>query len=170
MKKVNLDSPEVMKTITTVVDRIAPKYTFHGYTLDDIKQEAFIICMDGLTRYDGVRPLENFLSKHLSNRLKNFVRDNHYINTENEQRVKVIKPAQLDNENLIVDDGEDEGEIDRVDYQEIQRIITQYLPSQYRLDWLKMANDVYVSKSRKEEITAIVKDLLREHGYEGDLS
>ena len=38
-----------------------------------------MICMDALNRYDQKRPLENFLSVNLSNRLKNFIRDNHYI-------------------------------------------------------------------------------------------
>ena len=37
---------EVVEQIEKVCNRIAPKYTFYGYTLDDIKQEAFIICME----------------------------------------------------------------------------------------------------------------------------
>jgi DNA-directed RNA polymerase specialized sigma24 family protein len=68
---------QVIDQIKIVVNRIAPKYTFNTYDVDDIKQEAFIICMDALERYDNKRPLENFLSVHLSNRLKNFVRDNY---------------------------------------------------------------------------------------------
>ena len=75
----NMTKEEVLDKIKLVVDRISPKYTFHGYDVDDIKQEAFMICMDALDRYDQKRPLENFLSVNLSNRLKNFVRDNHYI-------------------------------------------------------------------------------------------
>ena len=39
---------EVIDKIQLVVDRIAPKYTFHGYDVDDMKQEAFIICIDAL--------------------------------------------------------------------------------------------------------------------------
>ena len=80
---------EVVSQITKVCDRIAPKYTFYGYTVDDIKQESFMICMDALKRYDENRPLENFLSVNLSNRLKNFVRDNHFISTDNNERVKI---------------------------------------------------------------------------------
>ena len=70
----NMTEQEVVDTITLVVDRISPRYTFHGYQLDDIKQEAFILCMDALPRMT-ISCLENFLSVHLSNRLKNFVRD-----------------------------------------------------------------------------------------------
>ena len=60
----NKTEQETIDIITAVVDRIAPRYTFYGYTVSDMKQEAFIICMDALKRYDEGRPLENFLSVH----------------------------------------------------------------------------------------------------------
>ena len=88
---------QVVDQIQVVVNRIAPKYTFYGYEADDLKQEAFIICMDALDRYEDGRPLENFLSVHLSNRLKNFVRDNHYTKDE-EEKARVVMPGQLPNE------------------------------------------------------------------------
>ena len=92
---------QVMDTIMLVVNRTAAKYTFYGYTVDDIKQEAFIICMDALDRYQEGRPLENFLAVHLSNRLKNFVRDNHF-NKNEEEKAKVLMPGQLSNDNTII--------------------------------------------------------------------
>ena len=46
----NMTKEEVLDKIKLVVDRISPKYTFHGYDVDDIKQEAFMICMDALDR------------------------------------------------------------------------------------------------------------------------
>ena len=91
---------EVLEKIDLVVNRISPKYTFHGYDVDDIKQEAFMICMDALDRYDQKRPLENFLSVNLSNRLKNFVRDNHYIGQDENKR-NVLCPKQLTYESSI---------------------------------------------------------------------
>ena len=66
----NLKEDEVLDKIELVINRIAPKYTFHGYDLNDIKQEAFIICYEALERYDQKRPLENFLSVNLSIDLK----------------------------------------------------------------------------------------------------
>ena len=77
---------EVMREITSVINKIAHKYTFYGYEIDDIKQEAFIMCVDAMERYDPSRPLENFLSVHLSNRLKNFVRDNHFSKDEEDKK------------------------------------------------------------------------------------
>lgn len=162
-----MTSDQVIRQIEKVVKRIAPKYTFYGYTVDDISQESFIICMEALPRYDATRPLENFLSVHLSNRLKNFVRDNHFTNTEDTNKVRVMKPAQLDHEHSLVDQRNlfaiDENSID---YGEMSKVIDKKLPAQYRLDYLKMQNEVYVSRQRKEEIVIVIREILTENGYE----
>ena len=138
---------EVLDTITLVCNRISPRYTFYGYTVDDIKQESFIICMEALNRYVEGRPLENFLSVNLSNRLKNFVRDNHFVNSSDEDRVKYsISYKDIDNKNI--DD-----------------LVNKYLPAQVRMDYLKIINDVYVTKQRREEIIDMILEILQEHGY-----
>ena len=157
---------QVIDQINIVCNRIAPRYTFYGYTVDDIKQESFIICMEALNRYDGIRPLENFLSVNLSNRLKNFVRDNHFVGSDNEERQKVYQPAQLDYEDYIVDE-ENKFSISYEDMQskEMVIIINKYLPAAMRMDYLKMINDVYITKQRREEVTACILELLEEHGY-----
>ena len=160
---------QVIDQINKVCDRIAPKYTFYGYTVDDIKQESFIICMEALNRYDENRPLENFLSVNLSNRLKNFVRDNHFITTDNEDRVKLFQPAQLEYENNIVDDEKKFA----VSYESIQLkdmalLINEHIPSYMRMDYLRMISDVYITKQRKQEILDTIFEILEEHGYNED--
>ena len=157
---------QVVDQIKVVCNRIAPRYTFYGYTVEDIKQESFIICMEALNRYDEERPLENFLSVNLSNRLKNFVRDNHFIGNENEERQKVAQPAQLDFDDSIVDEaGKCETSHDKIEYEEMIYAINTYLPANLRMDYLKMINDVYITKQRREEIIDIIKGILEEHGY-----
>tara|TARA_R100001015_G_C4623612_1_gene181480 strand:- start:957 stop:1445 length:489 start_codon:yes stop_codon:yes gene_type:complete len=157
----NMTREEVLDKINLVVNRISPKYTFHGYDIDDIKQEAFMICMDALNRYDQKRPLENFLSVNLSNRLKNFIRDNYYIGQDEKKR-NVLCPQQLayeasiPQEELCLDE--------KVDFSQIQNIINEHLPAEYRADYLKMLNDVYVSKKRREQVIEIIKELIREKG------
>ncbi len=159
----NMSEQDVISQIKVVVDRIAPKYTFYGYQVDDIKQEAFIICMEALPRYDETRPLENFLSVHLSNRLKNFVRDNHFIKDE-EEKAKVVMPGQLANEEYILDSKEEY--IESLDYKEMTRSLNIKLPANYRADYIKIINDVYVPKKRKEEVLFIIKTILEEQGHE----
>jgi RNA polymerase sigma factor (sigma-70 family) len=159
----NMSLQQVMSSISTVVDRISPKYTFNGYEVDDIKQEAFIICVDALERYDHNRPLENFLSVHLSNRLKNFVRDNFYNKNEDDKK-KILSPKQLSYEDYVPDN-ENNGD-DFIDASDIKKIIDSALPSNYRSDYLKIINDVYVPKKRREEIIAIIQNILGDNGYE----
>jgi DNA-directed RNA polymerase specialized sigma24 family protein len=159
----NMTLKQVMVSISTVVDRISPKYTFNGYEVDDIKQEAFIICVDALERYDHNRPLENFLSVHLSNRLKNFVRDNFYTKNEDDKK-KILSPKQLSYEDYVPD-YENNGD-DFIDASDIKKIIDSHLPSYLRADYLKIISDVYVPKKRREEIVAIIQDILKDNGYE----
>lgn len=157
----NMTEQQVIDQINIVVNRISARYTFHGYEVDDIKQEAFIICMDAMERYDHNRPLENFLSVHLSNRLKNFVRDNFYVKGEDEKK-RVLKPSSLSNEDFVPTDHYDYD--DNIDASSIQTKIDRKLPSEYRADYLKIINDVYVPKKRREEIVAIIRELLDEEG------
>jgi DNA-directed RNA polymerase specialized sigma subunit len=157
---------QVVDQIQIVVDRMAPKYTFYGYTTDDIKQEAFIICLEALNRYDPTRPLENFLSVNLSNRLKTFVRDNYFTTQTSEARKRVAQPAQLDYEDKLIDEEDKFGNsYEQLDIEVMSRAIDQYIPANIRMDYLKLLNDVYVSKQRREEITDIIKTILSEHGY-----
>jgi DNA-directed RNA polymerase specialized sigma24 family protein len=151
----------VMDTIKKVVDKIAPKYATHGYPIEDMKQEAYIMCMEALPRYDKVRPLENFLSVHVSNRMKNFLRDN--VKANDEKRHKIIRPSQL-NQEIEHTDNEDVDQ--RLDYQDMSHIVDQNMPASMRMDYLKIASDFYVPKQRKQEIINFVKDVLKEHGYE----
>jgi len=158
---------QVIDQINIVIKRIAPRYTFYGYTVDDIKQESFIICMEALNRYDQKRPLENFLSVNLSNRLKNFVRDHHFVGYENPERQRVVQPAQLDYEDGIIDEEEKFSiSYDSIEEQNMVNIIDQYLPASMRMDYLKIINDIYVTKQRKDEIIDCINSLLQEYGYQ----
>jgi len=158
----NMSETQLIDEINLVVNRIAPKYTFYGYDVEDIKQESFIICVDALDRYDPSRPLENFLSVHLSNRLKNFVRDNHFLKGEDEKR-RVLQPGQLVNDDTILD--QQLIRTENIDYKEMIGILDRKLPAHYRADYLKIVNDVYVPKKRKEEVLDLIYYILEEHGH-----
>ena len=162
----NMTEQEVTAIRQKVCERSAPKYTFYGYEARDMIQEANIICIEALERYDEKRPLENFLAANLSNRLKNFVRDNHFVACSDENRAKVYKPAQLDNDNGI----EHWMDLklywlDEIDRKALFKIIDKELPASMRLDYLKIQNDVYIPKSRREEIVRKIQEILEDHGY-----
>ena len=163
----NMTEQQVIDQIEKVCNRIAPKYTFYGYTADDLKQESFIICMEALHRYDESRPLENFLSVNLSNRLKNFVRDNHFYAGDNEERIKLMQPAQLEYENNIVDvNNPYTTSYEDIELRDMAKLINEHMPAHIRMDYLKMINDVYITKQKKEDIIGIILEILREYGDE----
>jgi len=151
----NMTEQEVIDQINKVIDRISPKYTFYGYDVNDIKQESFIICVDALERYDETRPLENFLSVHLSNRLKNFIRDNYSFSNNGEKR-KVCLPMSLSYEENV----EKNETTHDVDFKDIDALITEHLPSRLRSDYLKFINNVPMTKAKKEKIIAIIKEIV----------
>ena len=140
----NMTEQELIDQINKVIDRISPKYTFYGYDVNDIKQESFIICLDALDRYDETRPLENFLSVHLSNRLKNFVRDNYSFSNNNEKR-KVSSPMQLSYEENV----ENNETTHDVDFKDMDELISDRLPARYRSDYLKFINNYDESQVNK---------------------
>jgi RNA polymerase sigma factor (sigma-70 family) len=159
-KPKNLTEQEVIDKISLVINRIAPKYTFHGYDIDDIKQEAFIICYEALERYDQKRPLENFLSVNLSNRLKNFIRDNNFTKSSEDKR-KVLSPKQLVFENLVCDEKTDHHEY----LDEVTEIIDSELPPHMRADYLKIMNNIYIPKKRRLDVLDYIRQLLEDKGY-----
>lgn len=163
----NMIEDEVLRVIEKVINKTAAKYTFYGYTVDDIKQESFIICIDALQRYDSKRPLENFLSVNLSNRLKNFIRDNHFISNSDDERIKVLQPAQLDYEETLLDENEKYAvDEEHFDYLYISTNIDRLLPASMRMDYLKMIAGVYLPKARKEEISKRILEIMEDCGYE----
>lgn len=156
-----MSKEEVIDKINLVTKRISPRYTFSGYDLDDIKQEAFIICYNALERYNpNIGPLENFLSINLSNRLKNFIRDNHYRNDDDKK--KVMNPSSL------IYDYIDENEHSQRDIylKEISHIIDEKLPTHYRSDYLKILAGISVNKKRKLEVMEKIYEILKENGYD----
>jgi DNA-directed RNA polymerase specialized sigma24 family protein len=68
---------EVVEIIDKVAKGLAPIYRFGYHTIEDMRQQAKIIAIEGLDKYDANRPLENFLWTHVRNRLYNFKRDNY---------------------------------------------------------------------------------------------
>jgi len=161
----SMTEEQTVDHINRVVNRISPKYVFYGYTLDDMKQESFLICMDALEKYDDNRPLENFLSVCLSNRLKNFVRDNHFLQEEQEKG-KIVQPGQLENDHTIVDhQGKYAIDEDYIDYADIVDKLDKEIPASIRMDYLKIVHEVPLPKNRRLEVMSYINYILQSYGY-----
>jgi DNA-directed RNA polymerase specialized sigma24 family protein len=73
----NYTETEVIDIINTVADRLCYKFKFGYHSAEDMKQQARLYAWEGMEKYDGKRPLENFLWTHVRNRLYNFKRNNY---------------------------------------------------------------------------------------------
>lgn len=76
----HLNEQETLETIDRVVKTLSSSFTFGFFDLDDIYQEARIICLKVLPKYDPSKRLDNFLYIHLKRRLLTFWRDNYQRN------------------------------------------------------------------------------------------
>jgi len=168
---------EVLDVINKICDRYAYKFQFGYFTPDDIRQEAFIIAMDALERYDESRPLENFLAVHVKNRLNNFKRDRYY----RQQKIKDNNLDQLNNskkflmDTLDITNIRDEKEknmrleddfIDKIAIEELLEIIDEHLDVNLRSDYLRIRDGTYVPKPRREQIIEEITQILKDCGYE----
>ena len=44
-------------------------------------------------------------------------------------------------------------------------MINEHLPASIRMDYLRMINDVYITKQRRDEVLEAIEGILREHGF-----
>lgn len=157
---------ENMEIIHKIVELHSNKYKIPGYESEDIKQEAYIIALDCFKSWDEeVGPLENYLSKHLFYRMKNFVRDT-TLNSSiyKETKKNLLSPLDI----TKVDDEIEEALIDKhnfikeLEVNEIIKKIDQLLPLSLRRDYLKMKAGVKINRGRATKIRAFVSSLLKE--------
>jgi DNA-directed RNA polymerase specialized sigma24 family protein len=159
-----------MEIIAKVVNRTAPKYTFGYYQLEDIKQESYIICFDALKNYDNNRPLENFLSKHLSNRLKDLKRNKyfrHNVANDNHAKLNEAKKNLMDLKQFC-QIAEYDHPLEETDLEEklstseaLEEVMERMGPS-LRNDFLRMSHGVSITQSRKKAVIDKVREILGE--------
>jgi DNA-directed RNA polymerase specialized sigma24 family protein len=145
---------EFEQAMNRILPRIKNKYYADGYTGEDIAQEAYIIGLSLLPKYKPEHgPLFNFLSISVDYRVQNLVRN------------KNFRAIKLDISSLNEVD-EDEIRVNGVTKteQEFWDIIDEQLPAEFRFDYLKFKEGVYLPKSRRlpliEELKKIVEPIV----------
>ena len=174
---------EVLSVIDNVAHKLCSRFIFGYHSWEDIFQEARIIGLDGLERYNQESgPLENFLSVHIKNRLSTFKRDN-FIRMvprglshdelrewRNKYAPKIFLMEPLDISNI--DDSEESSMWTTIDFitdieiGEILSLIDQYMDVGLRADYLRMLDDVDIPRHRKLKIEQFIAEILEEYGYE----
>lgn len=140
-----MTEPEVLEILERVVQRFKNKYKFGYYSEDDIMQEAYIMCLDALERFDGNRPLENFLSVHLRNRLHNLRRN---------KLGKIVETCQLE-ENQDIEEHRNRRMVLQIEEQ-----IDSEFSVDLRYDWLKTKAGVKIPRVRTERLKREIRNLV----------
>jgi DNA-directed RNA polymerase specialized sigma24 family protein len=167
-----MPTSEQLEIIQKVIARISSKHKFSYYEIEDIKQEAFIIACEALENYDSSRPLENFIARHISNRLKTLRRNKYFrqntVEGTRHHSLNESKKALMDLVSLSDDSGEIKHDIsyevdfDKISTTEALNKVLDNLSPQMRSDFMKLANGVTVKFHKKEALFKKVREILNE--------
>jgi DNA-directed RNA polymerase specialized sigma24 family protein len=159
-----INEAEAVEVIMRIAKRLAPKYVFASYSIEDIEQEAFIIGVAGLEKYDQNRPLENFMYTHISNRLKTFKRDNYYrldygtaAQKIQDRKKSLLEPVDIDSVYTVYTH---ERSTNTAQLHETLELIDQKLPAHLRRDYLKLQSNSPLPKGRKAIVIEAVEKII----------
>jgi len=76
-------SQQTLDKAYPIIERLARSRSVNGafayYESGDVYQEVWCMCLEALDRYDPqIGPIENYLVRHVTNRLKNLKRDKYF--------------------------------------------------------------------------------------------
>lgn len=170
-----MPTEEQLEVIKRVIDRVSGRYKFSYYTEEDIKQEAFILCLEALESYDSSRPLENFIAVHLSNRLKTLRRNKYHrqnlVEGTNHFKLNEAKRSLMDLKSISGPEETDQEfkeasyEIDfdgKLSSQEALEKVFEQLTPEMRKDFHRLVNGASVKNHRKTALYDRVKEILGE--------
>ena len=161
----NLTEQEVIDIITGVAKKLAPKFVFASYETEDIEQEAFLMGVEGLERYDSTKPLENFMYAHINNRLKNFKRDNYYrFDYGKAQQIQDRKKNLLEPIDIaaLYSLSTEDSVLNNAHLSEMLDLIDRKLPADLRGDYLKLRSNSFLPKGRKATVIQAIENIVNE--------
>lgn len=162
-------SPEQLSVVQTIAKKLSYKYTFGHYDACDIEQEAILIGLKALESYDESQPLENYVYTCIKNRLVNFKRDNYHRRAcdcgkckpclKRETKRNILEPVSINSINDI-DERRTYVESETYDIEDIQNLVDENLPAEYREDYLKIQAGVKVPYATKKKIVSLVEEII----------
>lgn len=161
----NVTEQQFVDIVFRIARKISHRYVFTSYETADIEQEAFLIAVEGMNRYDSSKPLENFLYVHINNRLKNLKRKVYYrVETGEAQKIQDVKKHILDAVDIgSTQSASTECVFSNVNLKEILRIIDEQLPASMRGDYLRLRNKGKITKARKQKIIKTIDNIIGDY-------
>jgi DNA-directed RNA polymerase specialized sigma24 family protein len=173
-------SNETLQVIQKIAKKLAPKYAFGYFSVEDIEQEATIIAFTKLAKYkEATGPLQAFLYTAIGNGLKNFKRKHYhrlsakhcdepgcetcFARSQYTSRKKnLMSPNDID-EAMGVEDSYHMSALESLEMEETITLIDEKLPGSMRADYLKMRDSIKIPKSRRLLIESEITRILEEY-------
>lgn len=185
----------MVAAIDHVVKMLSPHFHVPGMSREDVAQEGRLICLELVRsgKYDGQRPLPNFLFVHLRNRYRNLLRrirrgdspcdachrgepcgaDGKVCEkyavwwARQESKWKVASPMSYDPAAGEPKSAwEDDEATAGVEVGEILRRIDDNLPADLRGDWLRLKEGLSVGAFRRKAVEKALFGILTEAGLD----
>lgn len=135
--------------------------TFGCYDLEDLRQEARVECLLALEKYDGKRPLPNFLRTCVKSRYINLRRNKFHRKGDSDDHPKklLMMPIDID---AVDHDGEPNMSIDIcfADNKDLWEKLDEELPLELRHDYLRLKNGEDISRIKRNKIMEVIKNIL----------
>lgn len=175
---------EVINIINSVLSKIAPAFCFGYYEKEDMMQEGFIIAMSILPGYDKkYASLETFLTNSIKRRFLNMIRDKFYRYTppcdsckdsgtcdecscekfiawNKKNKIKKNLMDFPDYDGCVVYEDTDQDE--EIYGKELLSYVSERVPLAIRADFCRLIDGAKLSKLRKEELVATIKEILED--------
>lgn len=113
------------------------------------------MCEEIISKWDGIRPLENFLASSLKKRIYSLRRDTYFRKgTESGLKKRAVIDLQQEDDLLYEIEAENQ-----VCYNDEVEFILDHLPVNMRADFYRLANGVSLSPTRKAALFNKVREI-----------
>ena len=187
-----MQEEELIRIVDKIANRFASTFKFGYHEIEDMKQQAWQVALEGLKDYDGKRPLENFLWTHVRNRLYNFKRDNYFrpekpcdrcpllVNdqcTQFKDRLECDLYSRWDKrtekrKSLMTavehtDTKYSENDIiKQLDEKHLFETVDYNMPVELREYWIRFIHNLKLNKQKKEQVLLEITLILKEHNLD----
>jgi len=189
-----MQEEELIRIVDKIANRFASTFKFGYHEIEDMKQQAWQVALEGLKDYDGTRPLENFLWTHVRNRLYNFKRDNYFRPEKpcdrcplfvNDQCTKFKDRLECDlysrwtkrtekRKSLMSavehnDTNYNENDITtQLDSKHLFETVDYNMPVELREYWIRFIHNLKLNKQKKEQVLFEITLILKEHNLDSE--
>ncbi len=152
---------QLLKYLDKISNKLSINAKFDIFDADDIKQEIYLLLVQGYKIYDPERGDEfSFLFNFVNCRLRSLKRDR-FINPASKNSINRLKiqSASMVREDSSMGENLEIEEIDKKDY--FSKVVDSKIPAQFRMDYLRLLDGVEISYNNKLKLMESINIIIR---------